>query len=227
MDYRGIAIGSAWFNERETAIERLASLKGNTIWNNGGSSMNAKFGQHYRTKQANWRNKLTKHELKILQQYQQRCQENFITPFMSLRPAGKPAPIFSSEKESQIVIDKFSKLIDLGFRNFALNFDDIQHVGQDKLTTKEDIKYYQNDVGKAHYDFANRVYIALKKKNKDISFTILPLWYHDTTGHEEKIEYLKTLAKLPKEVGFTICVYTAKGISHFTKLTGRKPLVWG
>lgn len=228
LSMRGTAM-SQWLRSSryppDVSIKRAAELKINFA-HIGGTTLNNKLGGNpsYGT---NWRKPFSDSEINKIKHVIEKLRKNFIDASFSFSPRGTPPLCYSSEDEINIIVNKMKILYELGCRHFGLNFDDLQNVGQEGLICRDDIKIFNNDIGKAHYYFSKEVYQRLKKKHKDIKFRVLPLFYGSLNRMNDKQkDYLRTLGKLPKEIEFTHCLYTEKEILDYVKLTRRKPFIW-
>lgn len=222
---RGMAMGAQWFSSRDTAIERLAELKCNYIWNQG-SFMGSIFCSD------KWRQPLNEGDKRALAAYLENCRKNFITPAISIAPRGNPPTQYSSNTDIDLVVSKINDLYEIGFRNFGLNFDDLQNHGQERLIVQADIEKFDNEMGKAHLYFVNQLYSRLKAKHPDINFSIVPMVYGGFINLPEeskdynKKSYLRMISALPQEITFISCPYGIENINEVTKLTKRLPLIW-
>ncbi len=222
LDCRGMAMGLHWFRKFDKAVERLAAMKCNYIYNTG-SYMNQKFGG----KRGRWRESFTQDELAHLARYLKTCRHYLIEPCLAFGPRGKPPTTYSDRKTSDILNAKIDQLYGIGFRSFALSFDDLQNIGQDVLITSADKKAYRN-IGEAHLDLVSRVYAHVKSLS-GASLTIIPLWYQsfDRVSPEQRT-YLETLSRLPGAVDFVYCEATPAGLGAFSRAMRRKryPIIW-
>ncbi len=223
LETRGIAMGVQWFSKQKEAIERLAGLKGNFIVNQG-SYLNYKFS-------INWRQEFTSNELAIMTDYLALCQKHFIVPNINFGPRSSSPddnPVkFSSNDEIRLIVDKMKKLYDIGYRNFGLNFDDLQNVGQETLLTDEDKAEFGNNIGKAHSYFTLSVFNRLKELCHDINFCVIPMYYN-INSHitDEQQTYLSAFAPLSADIKIIICTVTDNVILDFNKIIKKKLTIW-
>ncbi|HAH87535.1 MAG TPA: hypothetical protein DCL60_09225, partial [Armatimonadetes bacterium] len=154
---RGIAMGPWWFNKKDIAIERLVNLKCNYVW------------QPLPSKNT-WRQPLAETQKKALSEYVEACRKNFITPAVSVAPRGTPPVQYSSDADINLMLDKLSDLYNVGYRDFGINFDDLQNIEQERLVVPADIKKFDNNIGKAHVCFVNEVYKRFRENHPDINF---------------------------------------------------------
>jgi len=222
ISIRGIPMGSQWFEKREEAVKRLSSLKCNHIHNpDMGWALNYKLGTN------GWRKPFTNDEKIILKNYLKLCKDNFIDVTLSFGPRGTPPLQYSSDNDINLIVGKMSDLHKLGFRDFCINFDDLQNTEEHGLIVPEDIKRFDNDFGKAHYYFVMTIYERLKKLHPDATLKMLPLYYGGFLSVKESgVRYLHTIGKLPKEIGFVTCPYSDEEVRRVTELTGRAPFIW-
>jgi hypothetical protein len=222
LPWRGMAMGVHWFRENGIAIKRLAALKCNYIYNTG-SFLNLKFGG----KNGNWRTPFTDEELETMKQYHASCQRYFVVPTLAFSPRGTPPTAYSKKEESDVITAKITQLFDLGFRNFAISFDDLQNINQEVLSDEADLKAYA-DIGDAHCDFVTRIYNHVKTL-PGASLAIIPLWYGAFELNTAlQMKYLDKLAKVPPEVDFVYCEQRVEGLRKFNASMhrARPPLIW-
>lgn len=225
LGFRGMAMGLQWFGKKEKAIERLASLRCNFIYNTG-SFMGGKFGGNHSI--GIWRQPFTKNELTLLQNYFDIAKNYFIDIGIAFSPRlGSPNIRYSSQEDISIIVEKMSQLYALGYRHFGLSFDDLQNVGMERLSEPEDRERFGGDIAKAHHFFISEVYRRLREKHQDITFYMLPLWYGNFARLSAvKKEYLKIVGSLPKEIRFISCPTTIEDIEEARQLTQRYHVVW-
>ena len=220
---RGIVMGVQWFSMKNEAISRLAGLKENYVVNQG-SFMNYKFAQ-------NWRDNFTLSELSTMEAYLALCKKHFVVPHLNFGPRSSDPKIdpvtFSSNDEISIVVEKVKKLYAIGFRNFGLNFDDLQNVGQEILLVDKDKSLFENNIGKAHSFFTQSIYNLSKENCPEIEFSVLPMYYNDSSCISDKQQaYLSEFASLPPQVKLVACTITDEGILKYTELTNRTITIW-
>jgi len=222
LSIRGMPMGVQWFEKRDEAVKRLSSLKCNHIHNPDMAwALDHKLGAN------GWRKPFTGSDKKILKNYLELCKENFIDVTLSFGPRGTPPLQYSSDNDINIIVGKMSELYELGFRDFCINFDDLQNTEEHGLVVPEDIKKFDNDFGKAHYYFVMEIYIRLKRIHGDASLKMLPLYYGGFMSLKEPGErYLRTIGRLPKEIEFVTCPYSFEEIQKISELTGRTPFIW-
>jgi hypothetical protein len=216
---RGIAMGPWWFNKKDIAIERLVNLKCNYVW------------QPLPSKNT-WRQPLAETQKKALSEYVEACRKNFITPAVSVAPRGTPPVQYSSDADINLMLDKLSDLYNVGYRDFGINFDDLQNIEQERLVVPADIKKFDNNIGKAHVCFVNEVYKRFREKHPDINFGVIPMVYSrfcslpDESPDYANKAYLRELSNLPPEITFVSCPVGMEAIHEVTRLTKRPPLIW-
>lgn len=227
LDRRGIAMGVQWFGKSKHAITRLAELKCNFLWNQG-SFLNRKFMQR-------WREDLTENEINDFYYYLDLCKRHFIDPYVSFGPRSFKSgngqalhPVqYSSDDEINLVVRKMDKLYGIGFRNFGLNFDDLQNTGEDMLLIQEDEDVFGDDIGAAHSYFTQQVYNRLKALHPDITFKVLPMFYSSSNNITDVHKaYLEKFAELPAEIKLVACAGNDESVLKFAQLTERSVTVW-
>jgi len=221
LNRRGIPIGIQWYSQQPELFNRLAQLKLNFVWNQG-TFENQKFW--YR-----WRVPLTEREKKKLQNYLILARKHFITPYIAIGPRGRDASeatSYSSETDINLLVDKMTVLYDLGVRNFGLSFDDLGNVGQD-LLVGEDVAFFNNDIGAAHYYFVEEVHKRLKADHPDINLMVIPMIYNDLGNRgDTELSYLASLAQLSPEIEiYSSAIYPEDALMA-RDLTNRRPLIW-
>lgn len=225
LSRRGMAMGAQWFGQQAEALDRLAELKCNFVWNQG-SFLGGKFGGNLRDRSP-WREPLTEAERRAMSDYLALCRERFVQPAVSISPRGAPPTTYCSEGDINLVVDKLATLYDLGFHHLGLNFDDLRNIGQDRLTEAADRAAFGEDIGAAHLHFCHEVYSRLQARCPDLVFWVLPMHYAGFLNLDEAgRQYLRTLAQLPAQVGMVVCANDPDNLRLFTELTGRRPLVW-
>ncbi len=223
LQRRGMVMGVQWFSKQNQAIERLSELKGNFVVNHG-SFMNYKFMQK-------WRENFTSIELESMANFFTLCRKHFVTAHLNFGPRSfDPAidPVeFSSDSEISLLVEKIKKLYALGFRNFGLNFDDLQNVGQEILLVDSDKAAFGDNIGKAHSSFTQAVYDGVVKACPDINFSVLPMYYNDTACITDRQQrYLSSFASLDPGIKLIACTVYDEGITTFRGLTGRPITIW-
>lgn len=221
LSRRGIPVGIQWYRQQPELFKRLGQLKLNFVWNQG-TFQNQKF--LYR-----WREPLTERESKTLQHYLILARKHFITPYIAIAPRGRnlsEATSYSSETDINLLVDKIVHLYDLGVRHVGLTFDDLGNSGQHVLVG-EDVAFFNNNIGKAHYYFVEEVHKRLIAIHPDINLMVIPMIYHDLGSRgDTELSYLTTLAQLSPEIEmYSSAIYPEDAL--MTKdLTNRKPLIW-
>jgi len=232
IKYRGIASGTNWFNKIDNAVERMARMKLNFIWLQGGI-VNNKFTCDKKMN-ACWREELNDSEKDILKTTLKLCMDNHIKIVLSVGPRGKPEVNYSSDADIDKIVDKFSVLYEMGFRDFGINFDDLTLEEEGKLPG---IEYFQGNIGKAHVYFCAKIYEKCVKKFKGINFYVLPMFYGFDTGGFSKLteagkKYLQEMALLPASIELVVCpsglenIGEVKNIELIEKLVHRKVFIW-
>ncbi|MGI6609108.1 MAG: beta-N-acetylglucosaminidase domain-containing protein [Limnochordia bacterium] len=220
LTQRGMAMGSQWFNKNQEAVQRMAELKLNYVYVTG-TFLNGKFGKDA------WREPFTLADILTMKAFLALTRSSFIDVTVSFSPRGRVATQYSDDSEINTLVDKMSRLYDAGYRDFAISFDDLQNIGQERLTHPEDQEAFGNDIGKAHLYFVSQIYQRLKARHADITMKVLPLWYSGPAQlSDSKEQYMVTLAQLPPEIGFVIVATDEADIDAVVRLTKRRPLVW-
>jgi hypothetical protein len=216
LERRGIMMGLHWYNQREEAVQRMAELKLNFVWNQG-AAVNDKF-------RFRWREPLNDAEKEDLQEYLALAHSHFIDPYISISPKSPNLvnpPIYSSEADIQAVVSKMADLYGLGFRRFGLSFDDLSNYGLERLHG-QDVDVWGSDMGQAHLHFIEQVYTRLKQGHPDIHFMVVPMSYSGIINASPASQaYLQTLAGLPAEIEFFTAVEYAEEMVTVENLTGR------
>lgn len=231
-DRRGIVLGMPWFsnNAGATAVDRLASRKGNLVWVQGGH-MNGVLSW-------NWRQPFNQDQLSLMHNLHSSTTRNYVDTYISFGPrtlrttAGchfleHPSPRFSDPQEADILATKILTMYDIGYRHFGINFDDVDICGEDVLRYEEDIDQFSNSIAMAHVHFVNEVYLRLMATHDDISFAMVPLWY-TRTGNSSVVreEYVASLKELNSNIELVTVQVTDDNISTFEQLTSRPTLLW-
>ncbi len=221
LEHRGIVMGIHFFDQRgHTPLQRLTDLKFNTVWNQG-SFLDGAFLE-------GWRRSLSGEQKGTLRKYLDLYTSNFIDVWIAMRPTGKNPPIsYSSEKDIDAVVDKFGDLYDLGFRNFALSFDDLENINENILLTDQDKSVFGNDFAAAQKHFVESVFRQLNERYPGSNFNFLPMKYANpgNLGTQGQA-YLSSFKSLPHEVGITTVSEFDADIEAVADLTNRPNTLW-
>lgn len=151
--------------------------------------------------------------------------KRFITPVAGTRPdRGYVRRIkFSSKEDVGAVLQTYRDYYECGVRSFNIAFDD----GPSELEHPED-KAKFGSLAEAHYRLSNEIYKTLKSLNPANTFAVCPIYYYsplEWTPHQR--EYIRTMAKLPKDVPFINCsTINPETVAAHLEIAGRKPLTW-
>jgi hypothetical protein len=221
LSRRGIPMGIQWYNQQAEVFKRLAELKLNFVLNLG-TFENEKLW--YR-----WREPLTESEKENLRDYLIFARKHFIRPYIAIGPRGRDASgptYYSSPTDINLVVDKMALLYDLGVRDFGLTFDDLGNVGQDVLFG-EDVAFFNNDIGAAHYYFVKEVHQRLKARHPDINLMVIPMIYnHLGNRGDTELSYLASMAQLSPEIEMYSSPTYPQDVLTASHLTNRRPLIW-
>jgi len=170
-----------------------------------------------------WRSNYPEGELKNIFEIYENCKKNNIDFFFTISPGGDV--IYSSNRELDILYNKFLLMYDLGIRHFGVFFDDIAF----NLPDGEDKERFLT-LDRAQNYFLILLYSRLKKLDENIVLATCPTLYHG--GGDE--EYIVNFSKgIPEEIlifwtGREVCSQVLSGpdTTSFTKKTGHKPTYW-
>ena len=220
LSRRGVVVGLQWYQKFPELLERMWALKLNFIWHHG-SYMDNLFSQ-------NWRQPFTEAQRMQIERNKKLCDQYFIDIYMAFTPRGTPPVCYSSEEEILTLADKMRQLYNIGIRNLGISFDDLQNIGQDKLTYPEDIQKFGNNFGQAHCFFVSKVYENLIKDCPELNFTILPFMYGSLSNASSTgLDYIHALSAIPTGIQtWCACLYSAEDVAFNLKYTGRKTLIW-
>lgn len=220
---RGIPMGFHWFQQRTgETLKRLTELKFNFIWAQGS------FLDDY-TRTDNWRLPFLPSQKALISEFLELYRSNFINVWISMSPRGKNPPLqYSSDDDINTVVNKMDVLYTLGLRNFGLQFDDLENVGEDKLLVPEDIEFFNNNIGAAQVYFINEVYQRLRDIHPDIYFMVLPMNYSKVGNCGDKTEAnLRLFRELPQEIRIYLVAHYDEDVIATTCLTGRHDMtIW-
>ena len=204
--------GRVWSDEKRRRVLKLVAENG----------MNAYF---YAPKddpflRQKWRSKYDKESLEKFSSLFRFTDEIGISLYYCLSPGLDMS--YSSEKDLNVLLEKFSSIYDLGVRHFGLFLDDIPP----KLTHGGDLEKFSS-VCEAHIYLINRLSELMPG---DTELVICPMQYHGD-GSEEYITEL--CHGIPEDVkvfwtGKKICSpeLASADAQKFIRHTGRKPLYW-
>jgi hypothetical protein len=221
LEQRGVIMGVQWFNEQDEFFERMSQLKLNMIWNQG-SFMNEKFWFR-------WREPLDQRERDQLQNYLGNARAHFVEPHITIAPRGRNAgdpTYYSSERDINLIVSKFTDLYSLGFRNFGLSFDDLANHGQDRLFGP-DQEVFDNQLGEAHRYFVEQVYLQLRSLDGDIQLSVVPMVYArlDAMSSADQA-YLEALSLLSNEIVLYSSPEYQEEAELVREITKRRHMVW-
>jgi hypothetical protein len=153
------------------------------------------------------------------------CNARFISTVGGTRPdRGYVRRIrFSSQEDTEAILQKYRDYYASGIRVFALSYDD----GPANLEYAEDKAEFKN-LAQAHTSLAGKIYNLLKELNPQNKFVICPQhYYNPLQWSDAQKEYIRTLSELPKDIVFINCgTITEQTAREFVKLTGHQPLDW-
>ncbi len=254
---RGMWMGGNWFGnvirssdakDRKVAIQRLAELKLNGIWNLGNY-----INEYFNVK---WRNTYSDIEVFSVAQtnsisdYLMDTDNNHITPHFTIRPYTSEKvfpdnllttiPINYSAPELDadtglplrsddltIIVEKLEWLLDLGAKSIGLDYNDFQNRQLDLLYYDDDISNYSDpsdpfgDVARAHLSFTNRVYNRIISDGyTDFNFRLIPMRYVRFGNSNERTDrYLQVIRELPEQIELHTAQYTQSDIDTLVAAT--------
>ncbi len=132
---------------------------------------------------------------------------------------------YTSDKDFDLLIEKFKCVYSIGAKNFGLLLDDIP----DEFQYDNDASTFDTIVD-AHINLINKTYSVLKAFDSRITLTVCPTQYH---GDESEYYITKFGRGIPADVnifwtGAEICsrVLTSREANEFLRSTSHMPLYW-
>lgn len=220
---RGIIMSAGRFANYAATLQTLAASKFNFAWNQG-AFLNDKF-------RYDWRTPLTSAEQTQVRDYVAQANANFVDVWLAIGPRAQTASgavtCYSCDADINAAVNKMNVLYTLGLRNFGLNFDDLQNLGQDKLLVPADITRWGSDLPAAQVYFVTQVYNRLLASHADIHFAVVPLYCY-VAGSFDGVgqSYLAKLAQLPAAVQLLSVQYTNEDYLVARQFTGRPTMNW-
>jgi len=165
-----------------------------------------------------WRTPFEGKSLRRLEEVIAHCRDREVDAMIGVSPGLSMR--YSDSKDTDLLVEKFVSIIDLGATSIALLFDDIPN----RLQHEPDISQF-SDLATAHAQTANRVFDEMS-----VPFVVCPTIYWGA-GDEEYISRLGDQLDPRIDLFWTgraVCspAITDAEAAHFARVNRRPPLYW-
>ena len=198
---RGIFAGS-YLGKRtkDDFIKIMPEFKMNYLFLQGGL-LRQRFSEEFRIP-------FSQEEIKTLKELNAYAKDNFIQVQLGFAIVKTNKPIvFSSKDDVQSLLNKIDVLCEIGFKQFALSFDDISSKGFDNLYNEEDKKMFHS-AGESHAYLITKVHDYLKAKGNEYRLDVVPMTYYFDSGYYDNPKYksyLEDISTVPQDIQFIAC----------------------